>query len=409
MVQALEKIRDICAFALGVSNQNQAMLSTHDIIPDGPKMKHCKPRRRGGMSGYLVGANSGVNSYFPSTSSAFSPTPSTSLGPNGSPLQPHDSPGQDVEPLVTPMSRDSLLPELHDNLQLEMIEIDTITGSREASPSPTDPSMLNLPCDPPSNQDSTLTLTDVKTDFSPEDNAQIQTGCEADDREPDGQEYTDIRDEALPPVPEPPTLKPCSRNSEQPRHGDTTTFNGTHFPHEDDPSAFGVPTPHPEVSTVRLEPVEEAVDVNGVDTKSIPNPPEFEPQEAENPTQLDSTSHEMVDIKPYAHLAEKNIPEPSPTHQDCCGETMKVDGVGGDVLEDSRGKRKEPAADKADTASSGPTASSPGPDNSHDYGKSPFKSSPEGESQVTETDSVAAKDNVQRKYKRQRRSAPKQR
>lgn len=79
---------------------------------------------------------------------------------------------------------------------------------------------------------------------------------------------------------------------------------------------------------------------------------------------------------------------------------MKVDGVEGDTLEDSRGKRK------AETAS---TMSSSCPGNSRDYRRSPFKSSPEGESRVTESDPVAAKGNVQRQYKRQRRSAPKQR
>ncbi|XP_047982231.1 uncharacterized protein LOC125223231 isoform X2 [Salvia hispanica] len=370
MVQALEKIRDICACALGVSNQNQAMLSTHDMIPDGPKMKHCKPRRKGEMSGYL----------------------------------PHDSTGRDVEPLATPMSRESLLPELHDNLHLEMIEIDTLTGSREASPSPADPSMLNLHCDPPGGQDSALTLTDVKTDFSPGNDEQIQTGSAADDREQEvtGQEYRGIGDEVLQPVPEPPALEPCSQNSEQLHHVDTTTFNGTLFPHEDDPSASMVSTHNPEVSTLHHEPIEEAMHVNGVDNKSIPEPPVHEPQEAENPPLSDSMSHGMEDIKPYAHLAEKNIPEPSPAHQDSCGETIKVDEVDGDALECGLAKRKGVDADNADTTSSGPTVNSPCPDNS------PFKPSPEGELQVTENDSAAAKDNVQRKYKRQRRSAPKQ-
>lgn len=376
MVQALEKIRDICTFALGTSNQNQAMISsTHDMIPDGPKVKHCKPRRRGGMSGYMVGASSGVSSYF-------SPTPSASMGHNDSPLEPHDSPERDVEPLVTPLPRDSLLPELHDNLQLEMIEIDTITGSREASPSPADSSMLNVPCvHPPANQDSSLMLTDVKTSFSPEDDAQVGTGSAADDREP---------------VIEQENLEQCPQNSEQPQNGDT---NGTHFLQEDDP------TPHQEVSTFSAEPIEVTTDVNGVEseTKSIPKPPEFE---AENQTPPESTSHGTEDIKPYTHPTEKSITEPSPTHQDCSGESMKIDPVEGVIPADSQGKRKEPATDKGETAS---TMSSPGPDNSHDYGKSPFKSSPEGESRATESDSVAAKDNVQRKYKRLRRSAPKQR
>lgn len=415
MVQALEKIRDICAFALGMNNQNQAMLLTHDNIPDGPKMKHCKPRRRGGMSGYLLGASAGVNSYFPSNSSAFSPTPSASLGHNGSPMQPHGSPERGVEPLVTPLSRDSLLPDLHDNLQLEMIEIDTITGSREASPSPADPSMLDLPCDPPGNQDSDIMLSGVKTSFSPEDDAQIQTGSAADDSEPGvRQENRESGNEVLPPVPEPPTLKPYPQNSEQPDYGDTTTLNGTSFPYEDDPSSSEVPKPHPDVPTLPPDAIEEARDANGLDTKPTPKPPGLEPQESENLASLDSTSHGMEDIKPSSHLAEKDFPEPSPTHQDCSGhpvsgETMKADGLDGDILEGSRGKRKGPTTDNVDTASSGVTESSPGPDNSHDYGKSPFKSSPEGESQVGETDPVAAKDNVQRKYKRLRRSVQKPR
>ncbi|KAL3637547.1 hypothetical protein CASFOL_018715 [Castilleja foliolosa] len=142
-LQAFGKIRDICAFTLGVNNGNESVPLKQEIIPSVPKTKHCKPRRRGGMSGpYTGGASSG--SYFASTPEPSSPTTdSTPLKPpNDSSLQPmHDILSeQNVEPFVTPLSA-----ELDDNLQSEMIELDTITGSREPSPSSANPSsMLDL-------------------------------------------------------------------------------------------------------------------------------------------------------------------------------------------------------------------------------------------------------------------------
>ncbi|KAK4491786.1 hypothetical protein RD792_002562 [Penstemon davidsonii] len=161
--QALGKIRDICAFTLKMSSGDQGQ----EVIPVGPKTKHCKPRRRGGMSGYIIGASSGANSYFPYTSAQASPTPS--LGPNGSFSGEYDIPEQDIEPLATPLTRDSPLLELHDNLQSEMIELDTITGSREASPSSASPSMLELS----RNQNSLIPSTSKDTKFSLEGNAPI--------------------------------------------------------------------------------------------------------------------------------------------------------------------------------------------------------------------------------------------
>ncbi|KAL3821144.1 hypothetical protein ACJIZ3_007049 [Penstemon smallii] len=84
--QALAKIRDICAFTLGTSSGDQAAVSMQDTNPVGSKTKRCRPRRRGGMSGYFVGASPGVNSYFPCISGQPSPAPSASFGPNVSTL-----------------------------------------------------------------------------------------------------------------------------------------------------------------------------------------------------------------------------------------------------------------------------------------------------------------------------------
>ncbi|KAK6124563.1 hypothetical protein DH2020_041696 [Rehmannia glutinosa] len=161
-----------------------------------------------------------VFSMYPGASS---PTPSASLGPNDSPSLPHDSPEQDVEPLVTPLSRETPLPEFQDNLQLEMIELDTITGSREASPSPANPSMLDLPSDPPDNQDSAVPLTGVK-----EDNAPMFTES-TDNPEPvTAQEENGVGTEILPPKSEPPASEPCGREPVQPEYADPTIFNWTH-------------------------------------------------------------------------------------------------------------------------------------------------------------------------------------
>lgn len=353
--QALEKIRDICAFALGMTNHNQAMLSTHDSIPDGPKMKHCKPRRRGGMSG---------NPYYPSTS-----TPSASLVPNG----------DDVEPLVTPVSRDSLLPELQDNLQLEMIELDTITGSREASPSHANPSMLDhLPSDSQNDQDSVLLMTAVKTSYSPEENAQ---------------NLTESTTEAVEPI----TVQEENRGA---------TINGTSPSPQGDPSASEVSKNFPNKSTVQTDPNvdptdpnEEVMDVDG------PKHSVSEPQDGEIVTALDSPKPESEEVKPPSQQNDKNTAEPSPVHQEPCGHPMKVNEVDADDIGGGRGKRKGQATENAEPDSSVLSVGSPDPDNVDDSGKSPFKSSPEAEgvSQVTETDSAVAKDNVQRKYKRLRR------
>ncbi|KAL0353491.1 UNVERIFIED_CONTAM: Serine/threonine-protein phosphatase 7 long form [Sesamum angustifolium] len=368
IIDALGKIRDICAFALRMSNGNQTMISGHDMIPDDPKTKRCKPRRRAGVGGYLLGANSGVNSYFPCTSGASSPTPSASLGPNGSPSRPQDCHEQAVEPLVAPLSRDSPLPELQDNLQLEMIELDTITGSREASPSPVNPSMLDIPCEPPGDEDSVL-LTDVKNNFSQEGN-----------------------------VPMAPV---------QPDYGEPTKFSEIPSSPQVDAGASQASQLEPEVSTVRPDPNEVVMDVNGPESKSIPGPPVLEPQGAQTLTPSDSASPMMEDSKLSSQQDDKEIPEPSPMPQVSFGhpvsdETMRADGPDTDTTGDGNGKRKEQATDKVN-------ASSPDPETVHNHGKSPLKSWHEGVSQVTETDTATARDDVQRKYKRQRRSAPKQR
>lgn len=372
IVQALGKIRDICAFTLRMSNGNQTVLSTLDTMPDGPKTKHCKPRRRGGMSGYLAGPNSAVNSYFPCTSGASSPTPSASFGPSSCPLQQDDSHQQDVDPLVSQLSRDSPLPELQDNLQLEMIELDTITGSREASPSHANPSMLDLPFDPPVNQDSIVPLADVKTSFSPEDNAQVLTES-ADTAQPVSGQEENGRTEELPPVPEPPSSEPGVANSVQPDYADPIKLNGT-----------SSSPPNEVVTDVKPE------------TESIAEPSGSETQGAETLTLPDSASPGVKDSKPAPEQGGTKNPEPSPVHPELSSEeTVKVD----ESHSDSTGsKRKGQALDKEssdlDTA----------PDNR----KSPVKSSPDAESLVTKTDATA-KEDVQRKYKRLRRSVPKQR
>lgn len=358
------------------------------------------------MSGYLVGANSGVNSYFPCTSGASSPTPSVSLGPNGSPSRPQDCHEQAVEPLVAPLSRDSPLPELQDNLQLEMIELDTITGSREASPSPVNPSMLDIPCEPPGDQDSVLPLTDVKS-FSQEDNVPMVTDS-ADTPQP----VTVLEEngggtEVLPPIPAPHATTPCLPAPVQPDYGDPTKFNESPSSPLVDVGASQGAQLEPEVSTVRPDPNEVVTDVNGPETKSIPGPPVLEPQGAQTLTPSDLASPMTEDSKLSSQQDDKEIPEPSPVPQvsfshPVSDETMRVDGPDTDSTGGGDGKRKEQETNKV-------SDSSPNPETVHNHGKSPLKSWHEGASQVTETDTATARDDVQRKYKRQRRSAPKQR
>ncbi|XP_012848924.1 PREDICTED: serine/threonine-protein phosphatase 7 long form homolog isoform X1 [Erythranthe guttata] len=333
IVQALGKIRDICAFTLRMSNGNQSIPSTLDTMPDGPKMKHCKPRRRGGMSGYLLGANSADSSYFMCTSGATSA------------LQQNHTPLQDIEPLTTPLSRDSPLQDLQDNLQLEMIELDTITGSREASPCPQNPSMLEMPCGdpPPANQDLAL---------PPEDNAPIQTESADTAGQMNGQEENGGT-EISPPVPEQP--------APQPEYVDPTMFNGT---------------------SVDQDRAEVAMDVKPA-TDSI-----YEPSE----TLTESGS---------ASPRTKDSINPDPSSGDpVSDETMKVDESCDDVDEGVGGKRKgEEAMDKESSDQ----------ETVHEYVKSPATSLTDGESVANKTDLVSGKDDVQRKYKRLRRSVPKQR
>ncbi|EYU27456.1 hypothetical protein MIMGU_mgv1a010304mg [Erythranthe guttata] len=316
-----------------MSNGNQSIPSTLDTMPDGPKMKHCKPRRRGGMSGYLLGANSADSSYFMCTSGATSA------------LQQNHTPLQDIEPLTTPLSRDSPLQDLQDNLQLEMIELDTITGSREASPCPQNPSMLEMPCGdpPPANQDLAL---------PPEDNAPIQTESADTAGQMNGQEENGGT-EISPPVPEQP--------APQPEYVDPTMFNGT---------------------SVDQDRAEVAMDVKPA-TDSI-----YEPSE----TLTESGS---------ASPRTKDSINPDPSSGDpVSDETMKVDESCDDVDEGVGGKRKgEEAMDKESSDQ----------ETVHEYVKSPATSLTDGESVANKTDLVSGKDDVQRKYKRLRRSVPKQR
>ncbi|GER45959.1 aminotransferase-like [Striga asiatica] len=122
-LHALGKIRDICSFTLRTNAVETSTLKQEEGAGAGagaavgPKTKHCKPRRRGGMSGaHTVGQGA----YFASTPEQPSPTESTQLN-NGEQNAACHHPFAAVEQ--------------EDNLQSEMIELDTITGSREPSPS----------------------------------------------------------------------------------------------------------------------------------------------------------------------------------------------------------------------------------------------------------------------------------
>ncbi|CAA0814025.1 Serine/threonine-protein phosphatase 7 long form homolog [Striga hermonthica] len=131
-LQALGKIRDICAFTLRTNAVETAALKQEEVamvaaVAVGPKTKHCKPRRRGGMSGaHTVGPGA----YFASTPEQPSPTESTQLD-NGSLSRSQDIPHEQNAACHHPFAA----VEQEDNLQSEMIELDTITGSRESSPS----------------------------------------------------------------------------------------------------------------------------------------------------------------------------------------------------------------------------------------------------------------------------------
>ncbi|KAK6154483.1 hypothetical protein DH2020_008731 [Rehmannia glutinosa] len=306
-LQALGKIQDICASTLRMSNGNDAVLLKQEMIPVGPKTKHCKPRRRGGTTGYLVGASAG--SYFPCTSEPSSPTQSASLKPDDSPSQPpHDIPEQDIDPFVTPLT------EVEDNLQSEMIELDTITGSREPSPSTVDPSVIDLPCDPQGHHNSVIMSKDVETNISVEDNAQTLT--ESDDT---------------------------------------------------------------------------AQRVTG-----------------EKESKPDSQHHDVNIVEP--HYAEQKVSSVCLVSNEA---VTQVDGSDNGFVGGDGDKRKEQAVDEVGFAGSSHTVdtvvSAPDPFTGHANGKSLLEPLIEGESQVTIAVPAAVfRDDVQKKYKRQRRSVPKQ-
>ncbi|KAI3466406.1 hypothetical protein Pfo_023069 [Paulownia fortunei] len=414
ILQALGKIQNICAFALRMSNGNEGMLLKQGMILDGPKTKRFKPRRRGGMSGYLVGPSAG--SYFPCTSEPSSPTPSALLKPNDSPSQPHDIPEQDVEPFVTPLSRDSPLTELEDNLQSEMIELDTITGSREPSPSSVNPSMLDLPCDQPGHHNSALMSTGVETNFSLEDNAPILTDNDETAQPVTGQEDNRGCSEVSPPRPDLPVSEPHVQTPTQADHGDPPKFNGTPAP-QGDPNASQPTTPEHEVSTVHPGPNEVVTEINGPETLSIPEPRVLEPQGGKTSTTSDSASPGERDSKAATQHGDMNILEPSAKDQAASvylvsdEAVTQVDVPDTDFIGGDGGKRKERATDKVSSADSSHTldtaVSLPDPVTGHAYGKSSLEPSIEGESQVTKTVPAAVKEDIQRKYKRQRRSVPK--
>lgn len=353
------------------------------MFPVGPKTKRCRPRRRGGMTGCPVGANPGVNSYYPCTPGQESPTPSASFGLNGSPSHANDIPETNFEPLVTPISRDSPISELHDNLQSEMIELDTITGSREASPS-----MLNLPCDASANQTATPMLMDAIA------NPLSVTKDE---------ENIGRVDEILPSVTDTPASVSCA---------------GTVKPDKDDPKRC-IETQFPQ----------------GERIDSMPCEPECkESQVTENPAPSDSAKPEKDIVEPQPHQVDGNIPEPlleqnsfsneqltrnpSPKRQalpvpsSADERVRKTDGLETGTAEGIPVKRKGESLDKASPTDSSQTldtvVSCHDPDTADDSYKSQVKPSLEFESEVANDEIAVKGGDCPKRYKRQRRSVPKQ-
>ncbi|KZV56344.1 hypothetical protein F511_00341 [Dorcoceras hygrometricum] len=385
--EALVKIQGICSVALRFSNGNQATLSTQDMVLVGPKTKRCKPRRRGGTSGSFGGGSVGANSQYPYTSGPSSPTPSVSLGPDGSPSVSRDISGQDVEPLVTPFSSYSPLPELQDNLQAEMIELDTITGSREASPSSVHPSVLDLPNVAPITEKPILptgTEANFLGDTGPLLTESADTAAQSTGEEENGgrmEAFSSMADHRVSEdVPTPIQLD----------HGDPVNSNKIP-PDPIDHNASQHPLQGPNLSPVHPDRDLVETEVKEPDDRPIPDSDIPVPSGCATPAKEDS--------KPFILQGDTNIPELSSSeHQN---PTLHI--VSDEVITGAGGKRKGHAID--DSSQKLETVVTLVDPNA--LGKSALKPSPEGDFQVTQTEPVSVKEDGQKTYKRQRRSAAK--
>ncbi|KAL2475984.1 serine/threonine-protein phosphatase 7 long form-like protein [Abeliophyllum distichum] len=405
ILHALGKIRDICAFALRMTNGNQSSLLTQTAIPVGPKTKRCKPRRRGGISGRPVGASGGLGSYFPSTLGPSSPTPSSSLGPNTS--RPHEILDQDFEPFTTPLMGDSPLPELQDTMQSEMIELDAITGSREASPSAANPSTSEPPFYPQGDQSSVPHLTNTTTNFFRDDTAPVPVDPSHTARVDARQvESTDGGIEVSPPTPDPPVLElqhaqTLAQSDPKPEMLDETPYT------TQGDSVVSQPSPREhKVSPVHTDSDKVAIQVDGPDTYSKPVPSVLEPHCTETPAPSDSTSPAKKDVSPSTQQGDLIIPEPSSSKHPMSS-VMQVDTPDSDSVQGDGGKRKDRAPDHVTLVDSSHTndiaINSRDPDIVNDDSKSLAKPLNEGESKATQADPAAVTEDGQKKYKRQRR------
>ncbi|XP_022877752.1 uncharacterized protein LOC111395817 isoform X2 [Olea europaea var. sylvestris] len=402
ILQALGKIRDICASALQMTNGNQSSLLTQSAISVGPKTKRCKPRRRGGISGRLVSTGGDLGSYYPSSLGSASPTPSSSLGPNTS--RPHEIVDQDFEPFTTPLMGDSPLPELHDTMQSEMIELDDITGSREASPYAANPSTSEPQFCPRGDQSSVPQLTNMTPNFLREDTAPepLDSSCTAqvDARQV---ENMDGGIEVSPPTPDPQVLElQHSQTFEEPDSkpemlDETSYTKGNSVVSQFSLQEHKVLPVHPDSDKVAMQ-------VDGPDTYSESDPP------TEAPVTLDSTIPSKKDASLSQH-GNLSTPESSslktPVTSVHSVEAMQGDTPDADSVQSDGGKRKERAPDYIAFVGSSHTSdnatSSCDLDIVNDDGKTIAKPLNEEELKLTQADPAAVTEDGQKKYKRQRR------
>ncbi|CAI9756804.1 unnamed protein product [Fraxinus pennsylvanica] len=410
ILQALGKIRDICASALQMNNGNQSSLSTQLAIPVGPKTKRCKPRRRGGISGRLVSAGSGFGSYCPTSLGSASPTPSSSLGPNIS--RPRKIVDQDFEPFATPLMGDSPLPELRDAIQSEMIELDDITGSREASPYAANPSTSDPQFYPRGYQSSLPQLTNMKPNFLREDTTPVPVDSSRPALVSARQvENTDGGIEVSPPTPDPQVLKlQHSQTLEQP---DSKLEMLDETPYTKGSSVVSQPSPRDhKVLPMHADSDRVAMQVDGPDTYSKTEPPVLEPHCTETTVPSDSPTTLKKDASPSTQQGNLNSPKsPSPklpvSSVHSVAEAMQGDTPDADSVQSDGGKRKERAPDHIAFVGSSHTndtdISSCDPDNVNDDGKSIGKPLNQRELKLTQADPAAVTEDGQKKYKRQRR------
>ncbi|XP_051135099.1 serine/threonine-protein phosphatase 7 long form homolog [Andrographis paniculata] len=404
LYQALGKIQDICACALRTCSKNQnILLEQEPTIPVGPKTKRCKPRRRGTMTGYLLGES---DPYSP-----LSPAPSTSMRLNDSPGLPHDISEQDMQPSVAPFSRDSSLVELEDNLQVEMIELDTITGSREASPSHANPSMLGMSTNPHSHEDSVMLQTGESANFSLHEDAPVFTDY-ADATHP-GSEQEDVRgNEVLPGESDAPVAEVDYSNTEilpaEPEApvnagGDyDATVEFTETPPLENPDSSEPAAEEHDGSTAPAPPNQVATDSNGPDTLSNPEPSLPVAQGAVTLTPLDSIRHEVDESMPST---EEGVPSSAmdqisaTEHLASAEVASEVVVADGDTLAAVGGKRKDPDMDSISCDNSA---------QKHDTSANPpeaLEASAADDSDATNKNAPAAvKEDGHRTYKRQRRT-----